>query len=334
MKIPAPEQLPSGSWRIRLSFKGKRYSITASTRRECQENARYRMKALQAEESLPKCEKTLTEAIDAFIAERDAIISPSTLAAYRSYQRNHFLSVMDTPISKIKNWQVLINEEAKRISPKTLKNVWSLVESSVSAQGVRMPKVRLTEVQVNEIPYFAPDELQAFLAAIRGSKYEVPFLLGLHSLRLSEISAIRQGDITGDTIHVRGARVRGTEGFVLKDENKTVKSRRDIPILIPRLEELLADMNWSIMECNPETYRKNLYRICRKAGIKVVSMQGLRHSFRTLCHYLRISEIDCMRYGGWSDINVMHRHYTHLTELERKESTAKLRDFFTDASAV
>jgi len=334
MKIPAPEQLPSGSWRIRLSFKGKRYSITAPTRRECQDNARQRMKALQAEESLPKCEKTLTEAIDAFISERDAIISPSTLAAYRSYQRNHFLSVMQTSVSKITTWQALINEEAKTISPKTLKNVWSLIESSVAACGVRLPKVLLNEVQMNEIPYFAPDELQPFLAAIRGHKYEVPYLLGLHSLRLSEIAAIREGDITGDTIHVRGARVRGEDGYVRKDENKTVKSRRDIPILIPRLEELLPDIDWSVFQGHPETYRKNLYRLCRKAGIKAVSMQGLRHSFRTLCHYLKISELDCMRYGGWSDINVMHKHYTHLTELERKESTEKLRDFFTAAGAV
>lgn len=332
IKVPEPVQLPSGSWRISMMINRKRISITAPTKRECIENARERKKAFRAEEMLPGPEITLREAIDAYISKRSNIISPTTLAAYHSYQRNHFQTVMDEPLSAAADWQSLINEEARSVSPKTLVNIWGLIEPAVREQGVKVPAVTLKPVQVNEAGYFAPDELKGFLAAIHGHKYEVPFLLGLHSLRLSEIYALREGDVTEDSIHIHGARVRGENGFVEKDENKTVKSRRDIPVMIPRLKELLPTFDWKIMECNPETWRKNLYRICRNNNLPLVSMQGLRHTFRTLCHYLKISELDCMRYGGWSDFGVMHKHYTHLTELERKESTEKLQNFFSGIS--
>ena len=54
-----------------------------------------------------------------------------------------------------------------------------------------------------------------------------------------QILALTETSISEDIIHVRGALVRAPGGdWIRKDLNKTDLSRRDVPVMIPRVREL------------------------------------------------------------------------------------------------
>ena len=84
--------------------------------------------------------------------------------------------------------------------------------------------VAFMEPEILSIPeetlnaFLAPDEIRTFVRAIAPTKYAVPALLALSSLRISEIEALRWEDIPTDPklIQVRGA-------VVLDEKNKRVK---------------------------------------------------------------------------------------------------------------
>ena len=81
---------------------------------------------------------TLREAIDQYIDNSDAVLSPTTIEGYRTIQRNAFAELMDIPLSKITNQKLkeAVNNEAKRpakrgkgsttISAKTVCNEYGL----------------------------------------------------------------------------------------------------------------------------------------------------------------------------------------------------------------
>lgn len=331
-KIPAPEQLPSGSWRIRLSYKGKRYSVTASSRRECEVQARQKRNELYTLEEENRIENiTLGAAIDRYIDTRDSILSPSTIAQYRSYRRHHLTEVMDLPVAEIHGWQALINEESKRYAPKTIANLWGLIVPVLAECGQNAPKLRLPAIPDNSIDCLMPSQIRPFLAAVRGDKYEVPYLLALHSCRVSEIVAMKRENITKTHIRVRGARVRGEHSMVDKDANKTNKSARTIPIMIPRLLEIIDDFDFSLLTMKiPEVMTRHLYVLMKRAGMPKTGMQELRRTFCSLCVYNKISMQECMEWGGWTNIGTMHKHYIKISQMQKDSSVNNLKEFFIE----
>lgn len=78
MKIPKAQKLPSGNWRVGLMVEGKRISITEPTKKAAETKAaaiKAGMKAEAAPASL-----TVGKAIDLYIASKDSVLSPSTIA--------------------------------------------------------------------------------------------------------------------------------------------------------------------------------------------------------------------------------------------------------------
>lgn len=325
--IPKASKLPSGNWRIQMNVKGQKYSITAPTKRECESAARAKKQWLM--DNYVPTELTVGQAIDRYINNRTNVTSPTTIAAYRSYRRNHFLTVMDTPIRLVDDWQSLINEEAVNCSPKTLKNVWGLISPVITSCGIREPKVTLPKYIVKEIEFLEPDMIHPFLDAIHDDRHEVPYLLALHSLRLSEVIAMSRDKIAGGKLLVHGARLKTPQGMIYRELNKTDTSRREIKILIPRLQELIDGYEWNnLSERNSEIYSKHLKTICKKNDFPIITMHCLRHTFCTLCFNEHIDPYDTMRLGGWKDFNTVMRHYRHLADAERKESEDILSSFY------
>lgn len=132
MKVPNPRKLKSGTWFIQLRLGGESISVSARTKKECVRQAQY-IKAeyvagkRAAPPKKPEIEKspTLGEAIDAYIARREAALSPSTIRGYITIKRTRFLTLMDREITEIRpdDWQAACNDELKKkhCSSKTLK---------------------------------------------------------------------------------------------------------------------------------------------------------------------------------------------------------------------
>jgi len=273
---------------------------------------------------------TLSEAIDFYIQRKDKILSPSTIKSYRSIQKHRLQDVMNLPLSSDIDWQAVINNEAGEVKPKTVKNIWGMVSAVLRANKIAVEDIDLPPLVKSEHEFLQPEQIKAFVKAIEGHRFEMTYLLCLHGLRRSETCAVKKSNISDGYIHVRGAKVYDENGKIVeRTQNKTYSSNRDVPIMIDRLEELVRQCTTEYL-CpgNPTSTLHPLNTVCRQNGLPEVGLHGLRHSFASLCYHLGISELQCMKFGGWSDINVMRKIYTHLSESGEKSAELKLRSFF------
>lgn len=331
IRVPKARKLRSGAWNIELRSEGQ--SITEPTEEACIAKAKAIRAGFIASEGKQKS-ITLADAVDKYIAERNNVLSPSTIKGYVTLRRNRFKNVMNKDICKI-NWQAAINAEAKTCSPKTLENAWGLVRPAIAACGIQPPNVTLAQVVSDELPWLDYIQIKAFLHAVRGEDCEIGALLALHSLRLSELLAITPDKISGSTIHVSGSKVFDVNGtLVEKRTNKNQTSRRDIEILIPRFAELVAaytgDSDRPFVQMHPNTFRRHINDVCRSAGLPEVGVHGLRRSFASLAYHLGWSERRTMATGGWNNINTVHKIYIKLAVADENADIAKMREYYSD----
>ncbi len=241
---------------------------------------------------------------------------------------------MDKKISQV-DWQDAINrEKALGCSPKMLKNAWMLCSAAMAEKGLR-PKVKLPKTSKPGMKWLTPEQIPVFLELIRGEPCELAALLGLHSLRRSEAFGLtwEEGvDLGMDFLYIRGVRVVAQGGKVVpRSENKTVDSMRDVPIMIPRLKELLEaveDKTGYVLTEHISTPYDQINAICRANGLPEVGMHGLRRSFASLGYHLRMSEEEIMAIGGWRDFQTVHKFYIYLSDLDRKKAINKMKVFY------
>ena len=188
---------------------------------------------------------TLRQAIDAYIDSRTNTLSPATLRGYDIVKRNRFKGIMDTHLEQLEDTDLIaaVNTEATLCSAKTLKNAWGLIRPALKmATGRKPPDVTLPQVVPQERVFLDATEIQIFRAAVRGNRYEIPFLLALSSLRMSELMALRWEDVDlkHKRIRVAGAAVPGRDHkMVHKKETKNRTSNRYVPILMDQLQKAL-----------------------------------------------------------------------------------------------
>ena len=141
-------------------------------------------------------------------------------------------------------------------------------------------------------------------------------------------------DLEKDIIHVRGAAVVDEHGKLIhKAENKNASSTRDVPIMIPRLKELLsADADGYVVSINPNNVYRGINRACESHNLPLVGVHGLRHSFVSLAYHLGWSEIATMRVAGYADYGTMRKIYTHLAEQDKLKSVKSMSDFYATAT--
>ena len=340
MKTPTAVQLPSGSWRVRLTVNGQCVSITRPTKREAEQEALAMKSGAVAVASGTK-HLTLRQAIDAYIDRNRSDLSPSTIRAYRSYQKSRMQSAMDRDVSSItdRQWQRWVDAELETVSPKTVQNVWRLVAPSVKLATGEEPDVRIAKVPKNKRDYLSPEQIKVFLAAVKGDKVEIPALLMICSLRSSEVEDLQWKDIdfTSNTAHVCGAAVFDEHGeLVHKKLTKTSSSNRKVPLIPPLREALLAA---SAAQHSPEDYIctmpgisvfKRINAICKRAGLPQVGRHGLRHSFASLAFSLGIEPEIAMEIGGWSDLGTMRSIYTHIGNDMIDSRAQKFTQFFDE----
>ena len=357
MKIPKAVRLPSGIWRIQLRLGGESIPVKALTEKACNAEARY-IKAeylagrrVREPEPEPEPEPpTLGEILDEYIKSCGAADksgqtsrSPATIRGYTIIRDNYFQPYMDRPVRPDREyWQDLYNSELRRLKAKTLKNGFSLLRTAYKFRfQVEAPLVSTVPVARSERPYLDEDQVKVFVAAAVGHPVEIPALLELHSLRVSEVLGLSWDhvDLRREQLTVRGAVVPNEYNVLVhKDTNKTAASQRTVPIFIPALLDALKSVPASKRRGPVSPYRspsgigKAVNAICRSAGLPEVGNHGLRHSFATICFSLGVSDLDCMRLGGWSDYQTMKNIYTHLSEKHQAETAAKLKSFYSPSA--
>lgn len=337
IRLPKIEQLPSGAWHTRVLVDNRRISITRDTYDECvAEYLALKNGVMEASKKKAGKSITLEEAVDNYIASKDGFLSPSTIEGYEKFKRNMLLGMMKRNIFAVtdEQWQAAIRQERKLgRSPKYIKNGWMFFSACIVAAGADRPEVMLYPVDHNEMSYLTPEEIDKFIAAIKGKPVEIPALLCLSSLRRSEMLALQWDnvDLKNKVIYIRGATVRGTKGLVDKKQNKSRKSRRPVPIIPPLLDALNAQPNKTgkVVRMGGDTILKHVHAVCEQTGITSVGIHGLRHSYASLAYHLVIQEMIAAEIGGWNDLSTMHKIYTHLAQKDIAKRSQDFCDWFT-----
>ena len=101
--MPKAKRLPSGSWNC-IAYAGKgpdgkrKYeSFTAPTKKECE----YLAAQWQMQRSTRPADRSLGEAVDAYIRDNTGVLSPSTIVKYKSMRRNYFGAIESTPLRRV-----------------------------------------------------------------------------------------------------------------------------------------------------------------------------------------------------------------------------------------
>lgn len=345
MKVPEPRELPSGSWFIQMRLGGESIPVTASSKKKCTLEAqsikaeylagkRKAKKSKQEQASTP----TLTEAIDQYISVRSNKLSPLTIRGYRIIQKNRFAKTMPRRLDKIgdNEWEGIVNDEAALCSAKTLKNAYAFVRSVVhEATGETLPDVTMPGAISSEREFLDQDQIKAFVEAVKDTRYAVPALLALSSMRISEIQALRWEDIPPKPkfIRVSGSVVFDEHNhYQRKQQNKNITSTRNVPIMIPELAAAIErdrKPHGPVLDITQNSLRTAVKKICAQNGLPPVTIHGLRHSFASLAYHLQIPEKIAMEIGGWADPGTMHKIYTHIAKSDISRYQTAMMDFYS-----
>lgn len=330
ISVPKPHRLASGEYTAQIMVNGVRVSVPPQPTEAKYRAATIALKAQMVDMKKP-AHMTLGQAIDDYISKNTAVLSASTIRGYKAHRKARFPAYMDKLLDTI-DWQTMLNDEAKVKAPKTVHNGWGLVTAALGAIEYRLPPVNLPAVPEYDGPWLDYEQIPKFLDALRGTKCEFQALCALHSLRESEINALQKGSITADGIKIRGAVVMDENNkLVKKDTNKTYKSARTIPIIIPRLLEVLpAGDCWE--PTHPNTLASQIKAVCRSANLPVLSCQGLRRSFCSLAYFLDWDEMTTMRIGGWTNTQTIHKHYAKLAQGKKDANIKKMEEYYSKSA--
>lgn len=342
-KLPTAQKLPSGSWRCQVMVNGKRISVAAATPGEAQAKAVALKNGLLEESVLLKEERkgaiTLKRAIDRYIESRENVLSPSTISGYREMQRNRFQGLMEKKISDIDvpDLQAAVNEEAKTVSAKTIKNALGLAVAVISEyKDISAKRVRLPQRKRVEHAFLDEQGMMDLFEAIQGSSVEIPILLAVWlGMRRSEIMGLCWDSIDFDhaKIEIRRTYIRSSNGqYVLRDEMKTEASRRtlDCPgYILQKLAEYTPEhREGRVFLMHPNTIYDTLRDICRRNEIPFVGVHGLRHTNASVMLSLGIVDKVAMARGGWSTDVTMKQIYQHVFQSDKEAAGNKVNLFF------
>jgi len=329
VRVPKPKR-KGNLYTAQVMVDGHRVFISAETENEYYAKARaVKSQLIEIKKATPK--DTLGMVIDKYIESQSHIMSPSTIKSYKSYRKHRMQAYMDKRIDEI-DYQTMVNEEAKVVGAKTVANAWGIVSASLQYAGFPVPPISLPPIPRRSRPWLDAEQIKVFLEKVYGEDCELAALLALNGLRRSELLALTSDniDIKHSLIYVRGACVYNEDGkLVRKETNKNATSTRTVHIVIPRLKELLKRKRGQIVNLNPNKLYPKINAVCEEAGLPLVGVHGLRHSYVSLCKHLGVDEFTVMHEGGWANSHTVHRVYTHISEKDTNAEIQKLEKFFT-----
>ena len=296
-------KLPSGKYRARISYKaGDKYKVkcfTADTKKEVLRAAALFVPANNI--------TTIGGMIEDYINTKKAVLSPSTVKAYLSMARTlktryaPFWSL--TEVSQ-KDAQTLANQ----FSPKTARNIIGLVSSAVKFAGGSFPAVTFPRWGLRSDFIPRESDISILLQEVKGTKMELPVLLGIMGLRRSEAVAVTPEDLDGNMLHIHEAVVIAPDNSFVRKETKTRGSDRWI-LLPDNVADLLRQ---GAVELSVNSIGKRFSQIVKRLGL-TMRYHDLRHFFASYCHnVLKLSDAQVSRLGGWApNSSALRRHYVH-----------------------
>ena len=308
------EKRTNGSYRIVEMRNGVRYRITVDhkpTKNEARELLESKIGGFS--------DKTLfKKAALSYIDSKSNILSPSSIRGYKTIIKCQITDeFLNMPIERIDLpcIQILINTLSNTYSPKTVRNVSAFVMSVLKFYGsdVKSPTLPPKKPKDDYIP--TEEDMKRILAEVKGTQYEVPFILGTFGLRRSEICALAPEDLNGNTLTINKALVLNENNeWVLKYTTKTEKSTRTV-VVPDYVAELIRENG--ACPCTPHSLYWKLQRVQMSLGIPRFPFHKLRHFFASYMHDLGYSDKQIQEFGGWKTDNIMKSVYQHAMSMDQ-----------------
>lgn len=318
MKI---EKLPSGSYRIRKHYKGKRYTVIVDYKPTQKEALKLISDKLESNQTKSK-HRTFEDAAKSYIESKLNILSPSTIRVYYNTLDNisdEFKLSLFNDLSQF-DIQKEINRLSESRAPKTVRNYHGFISGVFAMFRPDMNiHTMLPQKRKNE-PYIPTDsDIKTILSLAEGTMFEVALLLACYGLRRSEICALTLDDIDGDVISINKAIVLDqNKEWVLKS-TKTTESERQIVVsntIIQKIHE-----QGFVYKGNPNSLTDWLTRTQKKNNIPHFSLHKFRHYFASKMSEMNIPEADILSMGGWKTDYIMKGVYRHA--MNKDNLTAK-----------
>lgn len=320
------EKLKSGSYRIRQTYNGIRYSVTVPykpTKKECIQLIAAEMDKIQTE----KTRMTFETAANRYMDTRNNVLSPSTTRGYNSILKNISEKFRKKILSDITSEE--IQKEVSRYSagrsPKSVKNMSGFVITVVKFYNPNL-NVKVTLPQKVKPSGHVPtdQEVKELLKAAEGTVYEIPLVLAAHGMRRSEICALTADDVTDNTIIINKAMVQDKDNQWHIKATKTEESTRTIIVPLHIAEKI--KIQGYAYKGYPTSINNWLSRTQTRLGISHFTLHKLRHYYASAAHAAGIPDVYIMAGGGWKTDHVMKNVYRHAMDDKKMEFIQKTQE--------
>lgn len=316
--------LPSGSYRYRKVLNGKRLTITLPYLADDSElmvlfAQKIKEENIASKGSFEYCAKE-------YIHDRKNILSPSSIRTYNIHLNRLSDDFKKMDIKKITQEEVSreINKAYVKLSAKTVKTLHGFIASVL---GVYRPELTLhTKLPAEKKKDdFEPksEDIKKILDAAKGTRYSIPFQLGVLGLRRGEICSLSLSDLKGNKLTIHQNYVYTNDGkWEIKETPKTESSNRTI--ILP--DSLVTEIKQAgcIYDGHPNALNKAIHRIQKQLGIQEFKFHSLRSYFASYCHSKGIPDVDIMAMGGWATDSVMKAIYRKAMQESKQKSMKKI----------
>ncbi len=337
------KKLPSGSWRCLVydytDESGKRHykSFTSTTSSPA---GKREAELLAAEYAATKETRNakgknipFQKALSDYISQKEPVLSPSTIRGYKSIESRLLKNYHDFCSKKICeiqpiHIQELINELAKKRTPKTVRNYHGLISSVLSSNGFTFKLDTTMPQKVRPNLYIPTDsDIKKLVFSVKDTELEIPILLGAFcTMRRGEICGLSIDDINGTIIHVHHSLVQGADKKLYLKTTKTESGDRyiDAPAFI--IEKI--QKKGYITNLTPHAITICFQKVLKKHHIPHFRFHDLRHYSASVQHALGIPDAYIMQRGGWSSDAVLKSIYRHAMNDRQKEMNEKTNRHF------
>jgi integrase len=328
------KQLPSGSWRVQV-YDGETKKYLSFTSKLPGKAGKAEAELMAREYQLGRKQKassgkTVGECIDEYIALKENILSPTTIAGYQKDRRNSLAGLCDLYAKDLTaaDIQAYINKLALNKAPKTIRNAHGLL---VSALKVYLPELHINttlpkqQKKIKQLPDF-----REILQAVIGTEIELPCLLAMWcGLRMSEIRGAKKSNIKNGVLTIKDTVVYVGGESIEKHSTKTIDSTRQIKLPEPiiSLIDALPEEQDKLTLLSGQAIYKRFSRLLEHNGIEHMTFHDLRHMNASIMLALGIPDKYAMERGGWSSPHIMKSVYQHTFSAEREAADNKIDSY-------
>lgn len=334
MKIPEPQKLSSGSWRVRVLVDGRRISITKPTKKACFAEAAALKTGIKKARRAPE-NITLEQAYKEHIENNEAIWSPSTVAGYNRLKKNTFQDLMPYQLKNItpEMIQKEINSmKRQKKSPKYISNALGFLKSilKIYAPGLDLSDLTTPQKRKPDLRMLDDNEIKSVLQAAQGTEMELPILLAIWlGMRLSEIRGLKRKDIHKGQIHVCRAVVDDKNGKPVEKGTKTYSGDRWIA-LPDYVNSLISegDKDEYIIKLSGQAIYKRFSRLLEKAGVEHCRFHDLRRANAAAMIRLGVDSKYAQQRNGWSTDYMYKQVYAYTMPDRMEEINSAIDGYF------